>query len=300
MRTEYEYTGKAMGTEYAIAIVSADGVRAEKLARSAIEKIQAYEQIFSRFLPTSELSRLNRERNMYVSSTFLETLLEARGLFMRTKGIYNPLVQIARLGYTTSFDALPDVVHIGDTDAPYNIDFTTTHINLEEKSVTLEEGQQLDFGGFLKGYLAHLLCREIMIGGGEDTGVLVNLGGDIATQGLDAEGTPFIVTIYNPILENDDTTIPLHNESLATSGTYKRSWRVGGVETHHVLDASGQSNPETDLVSVSVVHPYGSVAEAYTKVFFALGTEKAMELLKDTACRYLVITNTGTVITNII
>ena len=57
---EYECVGKAMGTEYSIAIVCVNGFTAHELFHYSEEVIKNYEQKFSRFLETSELSKLNK------------------------------------------------------------------------------------------------------------------------------------------------------------------------------------------------------------------------------------------------
>ena len=97
-----------MGTDFSLSIVCHDKELSDAQAQATIQKIADYEARFSRFLPESELSRLNREKDMVVSPLFLEVVDTAYKLFVQTKGIFNPLVQIERLGYSTSFDTLTD------------------------------------------------------------------------------------------------------------------------------------------------------------------------------------------------
>jgi thiamine biosynthesis lipoprotein len=226
-------------------------------------------------------------------------MLEAQRLFIHTKGIFNPLVQIERLGYIKNFDDLIE----GDTEVssePYDIDFSATQINHKTRKVSLQAGQKLDFGGFLKGYLAERICNEIKKSSPSVSGVVVNIGGDIHTQGLDAHGEKFIFYIHNPIVESGDVPVTLHNESLATSGTYKRTWQRQGTLVHHILDATGTQNPESDVVSASVVHPQGGFAEAYAKVVLSLGPNQAKHVLADQTLKYVVINKNGAVINHTI
>ncbi len=298
MEQEYGYTGKAMGTDFSIAIISHDGEIADALAQASIEKIKEYESRFSRFLSDSELSQLNTLTNMVVSDTFMKVTEKAYILFMETNGIFNPLVQIGRLGYTKSFNDL-DTTHTVEDTGLYNIDFSTTIIDATHSRIILEKGQKLDFGGFLKGYLAELLAIEIKNHSVLISGVIVNIGGDIHTKGLDADGNNFILNIYNPITKKDDIHVQLHDQSLATSGTYKRTWDKSGAQVHHILDVSGMSNPDTDVVSVSIMHPDGSTAEAYTKVFFSVEPKEAHKILEDRRVHYVIIKKNGDILTNI-
>jgi len=77
--------------------------------------------------------------------------------------------------------------------------FQPQRLTTKHCSIHLNEGQQLDYGGFLKGYLAELIAKNIMKYSSNIIGVIVNLGGDIHTEGLDKNGNKFIFNIYNPI-----------------------------------------------------------------------------------------------------
>ena len=298
MMREYEYNGKAMGTEFSIAIISDSEELANTLAAKAEAKIHAYEKQFSRFLPESELSLLNVQKDAIVSENFLLVVQEAYSLYKETEGIFNPLVQIERLGYTTSFDTL-DTQQKFKSEEPYTIDFSKTFIEPASRRIVLQEGQKLDFGGFLKGHLAEILSIEIEKSSPLVTGVIVNIGGDIHAQGLDAHSAQFVFQIYNPLSKKSDLEVPLLNTSLATSGTYKRTWENDETMIHHILDATGTQNPDTDIVSASVIHPKGSTAEAYAKVFLSLGEKEAMQILQSEHLAYVLIKNNGEVITHL-
>lgn len=297
MQTEYNYQGKAMGTEFSIAIVSKSKNIADALAQAAQGKIYLYEARFSRFLGESELSMLNTKKSAVVSDEFFKVIEEAFRLFTFTKGIFNPLVQIERLGYNKTFDELTKD-ETADVDELYDIDFTTTVIDKTTHTVTLKEGQKLDFGGFLKGYLATELCREIMQQSKEVTGAIVNIGGDLHTEGFDENYKEFTFEIYNPITKKDDITLTVHNKSLATSGTYKRTWRRKNVLTNHILDTTGTQNLNTNIISASIIHKEGSHAEAYAKVFLSLGSNDALQILADTDVTYALIHNDGFIESN--
>jgi thiamine biosynthesis lipoprotein len=296
MKREYEYTGKAMGTEYAISIVCDSAALAASVSQETITDIGKYEKRFSRFLPNSELSKINHHKILAVSRDFMTVTKRSHDLFVLTKGIFNPLVQISRLGYDKDFS----LINNEDTknqSGHYDIDFSSTTIDEQNLSITLHEGQQLDFGGFLKGYLADILCKKIMRESDQISGAIVNIGGDIHTEGLDAEGNKFVFSIYNPINTLGDIPIALHNQSLATSGTYKRTWDRSGKTIHHILDGSGLENPHSDIFSASVIHPDGGKAEAYAKVFLSAG-EKALDLLAEKDVQFAIIKKDGQIIKN--
>ena len=83
MQKEFEWNGKAMGTEYSVAIICDESKIAETIYREIEKDIQEYEKTFSRFIPTSELSIINENKKMIVSSTFLEVTKKAYDLFVK-------------------------------------------------------------------------------------------------------------------------------------------------------------------------------------------------------------------------
>ena len=292
MVEEFEYIGKAMGTDYSISVICRDEELANKIYKIAKNQIEEYENIFSRFLPASELSLLNKNKKMIVSTTFLEITQKAYSLFVKTRGIFNPLVSVERFGYDREFLKLNKNID----DSLYDIDFSSVIIDEEKSMITLGEGQKLDYGGFLKGYLADLISKKIIKDYPEVSGIIINIGGDIHTEGLDSDGNRFIFSIYNPISKKEDIKIELFNQSLATSGIYKRTWFRNNKRVHHILDSSGNKNPETDIVSVSVRHEDGAFTEAYTKVFLSMDDGMALKLLDDKNISFIIIKNNGQII----
>ncbi len=288
---EFEYSGKAMGVDYHVAVVCPSRQDADKAYAMAKSNIEAWDARFSRFLPHSELSVLNAAKDMVVSDIFLDVVLKARRLFGETKGVFNPLVQIARFGYDRDFDELSDTGAIDES--PYDIDFSSTLIDPDTSRVRLGPGQKLDFGGFLKGYLAELLAKEIESRVRDVRGVVVNIGGDIHARGVDEDGKEFVFYIHNPGQRGEDIAVPLYNQSLATSGTYKRRWTHRGHMTQHILGASGLPTKGSGTVSASVVCEDGGRAEAYAKVFLLLGPERAAHLLGTEGFTFVTINSDG-------
>lgn len=299
---EYEFNYKVMGTDLSISVVTDSVDLANDLAAKALLEIQSYEKQFSRFLTESELSQLNLKKELVVSKTFIEVLLKAKELFTETGGAFNPLVQIERFGYDKDFKEIKDAdINKDIVLENYDIDFSKTIIDQNLSKVILSQGQKLDFGGFLKGYVAESVAQKIKSGyekfnSEKIKGVIVNIGGDIACFGLDENDQKFVFNIYNPINEKDEISIVLYNECLATSGVYKRVWRNYGQKFHHILNEFGNKNPETEMVSVSVIHKDGGRADAYTKAILSLGHENFLETLGSDELKFILIKNKGEII----
>lgn len=293
---EYAYFQKHMGTEVSVSLVTTSATLAAKIAEEIFATVAKYEQHFSRFLPNSELSLLNSSKNAIVTEEFFTVLEKSYQLYKATVKIFNPLVEVARLGYQTNYENLKDNQVLIDSN-PYNIDFDLVLMDKVTKRVILHADQKLDFGGILKGYLAEKLSKKITEQYPECQGNIVNLGGDLHTEGTDENGEPFIFQLYNPVTKTD-IPIALTDTSLVTSGTYKRTWETSQGLKNHILSTDGKSNPETNIISASVIHPDGAQAEAYAKVL--LIDREATARCAELGIKYLIINNDGKTLTNII
>lgn len=286
-----------MGTEVTVSLV-VPTTQADTIIAHTFDTVKLYEKIFSRFDAESELSKLNNCRDMVMSETFMTVLEKARALYDMTGGVFNPLVSVAYYGYDKDYQMLvKEVDHIANSNTPIAVDFSQVCIDTQTRRVQLGENQQLDFGGFLKGFLAEKLAKRIEMQNPACGGVIVNIGGDLHTRGFDEFGKPFVCTIFNPVT-HEELPIVLHNTSLATSGTYVRVWHAQGVSMHHILSPEGTPNPQMMGVSGSVVHPDGAVAEALTKVLLLRGIDALQSMCSDIFCRYVLIQADGTINTN--
>ena len=293
---EYSYAERHMGTDVALSFVTPTATLAETIAEDVFATINAYEQRFSRFLPDSELSILNETQNMQVSPTFYTVLDKTYELYDRTNGIYNPLVQVARQGYRKDFDEIKAEGGTMTADrTTYDIDLKNIERDPHTRRITLHEGQALDFGGMLKGYLAGQLSHHVRAAYPACTGCIINLGGDLATYGHDPHGNTFTCYVHNPVTD-EEVPITLQDSCLVTSGTYKRTWRTNMGTVHHILTTDGVNNPDTPYISASVVHSDGALAEAYAKVLLVdgpAGIDPALQL------RFILVTQTGEIINNL-
>lgn len=296
---EFAYQQKLMGTDAAVSIITESEAQAEIIATEIFQQITDYEQRFSRFLPTSELSRLNQEKALVVSDTFLVVLNKSLELNTKTNGAYNPLVQIERQGYIKNYADLNKEQASMESDK-YNLDLKAILIDETKKLINLLPDQKLDFGGMLKGYLVTKLTNYIWAKyEATISGLIINIGGDLHTLGTDAQGEIFEFYLFNPVT-SFETPVKVKDASLATSGTYKRTWSAAGNKRHHILAKDGINNPTTDIISASIIHPEGALAEAYATTAIVSGIKELEKISSQENFNYFVIKTDGTTLTNIL
>ncbi len=121
-------------------------------------------------------------------------------------------------------------------------------VTLSGNTLTLGEGQQLNFGGIAKGYMCEILRQYFTENGLSH--VIVNLGGNVFVMGGE-EG--YAVAVTNPLSEDYAATVSLSDGYVVTSGIYERGQEVDGVWYHHIIDPATGYPADTEIVSATVV-----------------------------------------------
>ncbi|MFC5502932.1 FAD:protein FMN transferase [Lysinimonas soli] len=277
--------------------LTVNGGRAGLLDELA-EELERLDGLWSRFLPHSELSRLNAAagETVTVDPATVGLIQAMRDGHAETGGAYDPtmLPALVAAGYEASFrdpdrrTALADGVRDGGDLAA---------IEIEGTRVRLPRGMTLDSGGIGKGYAADLLCERALQRGA--TGVLVELDGDLVVAG-EAPVTGFwTVGVEHP---DDATThvetVRLAAGGVATSGTRRRRWSVGDEERHHLLDPRTLLPARTGLHAATVIAGTGARAEVLTKAAFVPPPEGFLNWLPTRNAAGLVISTEGDIRTS--
>ncbi|XLQ20423.1 MAG: FAD:protein FMN transferase [Candidatus Moraniibacteriota bacterium] len=290
MTQEYNYHTEVMGCNFDMTFIAESTVQADSYFTQAVAIAKLYEDKFSRFDHNSELSFINRSKSANVSVEFLEVYEIAYNLYEKTQKRFNPLMQVARIGYDKSFEKITDV----ETD---NINDTNYNINLNEVTILtdrfiLQDSQKLDFGGFLKGYVAQKIAQKMESSGG----IIINIGGDMYVRGKDYNDEKFIIEIIHPLDKTKNISVIIENEAVCTSGTYKRRWGKDGKVKHHILNTDTKDSTKTDVISASVIHRDGSVADAYATLAITLGSQKVRQFFDKQQIKFVIICENGDIL----
>ncbi|HZS79330.1 MAG TPA: FAD:protein FMN transferase [Ktedonobacteraceae bacterium] len=281
---------RAMGTTVEVLLPTSDLKRGEKLVKALFAD---WEQRLSRFLPESELSRLNRMAGTpIIASRLLYTVLDrALAAAEMTDGMYDPtlLYQLMQAGYDRTFDE----VQAKQPDGGYTPRGGGRWREIERipalRMVTLPEGIGVDFGGIAKGMAVDAALEQLRIEGIQPA--LVNAGGDLAVLGVPAQEGQWPIEVQG---KNCSWVIPFARGALATSGIDRRRWMQGSQARHHLLDPRTGLPAQNGLWSVTVATDRCEQAEVAAKVAFLLGKEKGSEFLQKHNIAGLLVQEDGT------
>ena len=122
------------------------------------------------------------------------------------------------------------------------------------RTIGLPKGVEIDLGSTGKA-LASDLAAKVALAAMGNGGVLVSLGGDIATAGdAPAGGWRILVAEDSDTPpDSDGEVIALHDGAIATSSTTVRTWRRGEIALHHLIDPRTGVSVESPWRTASVV-----------------------------------------------
>jgi thiamine biosynthesis lipoprotein len=229
---------QSIGTKVDLLVVGGD-VRAAKQA--VAEQLQAADAAFSRFRSDSELRRIQASHVRTRVSPLLAAAIEAalRGARL-TDGLVDPTVgRVMRLtGYDRDFPLLAS----GDDMAPVFVaepvaGWRAISWDTQTSELRIPEDVELDFGSTGKALIADL-GAPLALKASEARGILLSIGGDLATAGEPPAGGWRIAMSENSLTAPDsvDDIAVIQGGALATSSTTVRRWLGGQTVVHHIID----------------------------------------------------------------
>jgi thiamine biosynthesis lipoprotein len=266
----HETRFRAMGTEVHVMTVEGDAT----LVDFANARILELEQRWSRFLETSEVSRLNRHAGLpqQVSPDTYELVSKAVTAWRATHGLFDPTLgrALSAHGYDRDFPSI--ITGTLAPEGPVSPCPTPAGIELAPilRAITLPVGVSFDPGGIGKGLAADLTATALHEAGA--AGALVNVGGDLRVVGEPPSPEGWALTVPDPIHPGAELLrVGLHHGAVATSSRLLRRWRTSVGEAHHLIDPRTGRPADTDVVAVTVMAGEAWWAEAWTKALFLRG-----------------------------
>ncbi len=245
------------------------------LPSRACSRLAALEQAWSRFIPDSEVSRLNAAAGRPLAVSSNTRLLVRRALegHRFTGGRFDPTVlqAVIAAGYDRTFDSIRGESIAGGASAsavilgPEGIE-----IDDDAGTVRLPSGVGFDPGGIGKGLAADLVTAELIDLGA--VGACVNVGGDLRVRGDAPDGSSWRIEVEDPRTSRPLAIVAVNGGAVATSSRARRRWTTpDGVEHHHLIEPLTGTSASTAVLAATVVASEGWRAEVMAKVAFLDG-----------------------------
>ena len=283
MKLPVTFTHDALGTRFYIEIC--DEVTPPILTEIIYDTglfLGQFEARYSRFLPDSLVSILNRERFLsHPNSEFITLLEYGQNLTKRTHGLFNMLLgkTLEARGYDSDYSFVPSDTKQENCAVPNPL----TDLNIDSSTIRLTNGN-LDLGGFGKGYVIDLLATHLKITYNLKY-FLINGGGDIyATSNYDA---PFTIYLEHPLeAQTYLGTTEILNQGFAASSPHKRSWVHKGTTYNHIIDTK-PAYTNSKLCDASFIIADNCVeADAFATVALLISEKDLSDLAEDNKLAY--------------
>ena len=268
-------TFRAMGSDTVVVI---DGPG--HLLEQAKQRIVELENLWSRFLPDSEISMMNASSDWaHISPDTLTLLDHSITAWEMTRGAFDPTIlsSLVSHGYAESKTGSPGRTVLsqapqrGPAPGPTGIE-----IDREALRVRLHDGTGFDPGGIGKGLAADLIASEAVTAGA--TAAIVGIGGDVRIAG--SAPPDWVVTVEDPTVA-DMTITELHLEcgAVCTSSVRSRTWIDDGEHVHHLIDPRTGDPVKSKIVSATVVAAEAWMAEVLCKAAIRTDPVSALSFL---------------------
>ena len=286
--TEWVHRGPAQGTTYTIKYIAPDSVP-QAAIDAALEEVDIE---MNAWRAESALSRFNAFTR---TDTVFEVADEAgvwsllwdisSDVHRESKGAFDvamaPLMKLwgFRMQHRDVVTpAMVDSVHAFARFRTDVVDFNEIeHASGSAAGGHLSKGDpraELDFNAVAQGFTVDGLAEVLMDHGVMD--MMVELGGEVKCMGTNLQGQPWRIAIDRPQAEGRtlQAVLPLDNQSVCTSGNYRKVTVVNGQKLSHTLDPRTGAPVTHGLLSATIVTPSAAYADAYATVCMVLGPDR--------------------------
>lgn len=237
---KYSFQQPKMGSPFNIVIYSTDAALAEDAALQTFRMIDTLNEIYSDYLPSSELNRLCAAAGsgewVQVSEPLFSILQKAGAASRRSSGRFDITISpVTRLWRTARKEKrLPNKDSL--QAAMQLVGYKNIETDAVQRSVRLKKrGMQIDLGGIAKGETAQRAYNRLSALGFPFS--LVDAGGDIVAGEVPSGIEGWRVAINMPESEElMNRQLLLLNKAVTTSGDLYQYLEVDGKRYSHIID----------------------------------------------------------------
>ncbi len=272
----------ALGTTCEVQYVAPGGDKqAGAFEHAAVAWVEAFEAKYSRFRPTSLVSRINASAGrawVEVDEEMNQLLALCDTLFSMTKGVLDPtaLPLIQLWNWKAERPVIPGADQV--TAARRLVGWTKVQ-RAPGRIYLPEPGMALDFGGFGKEYAVDLVAQIAVNQGIAD--VLVDFGHDLRALGAPPGRPAWHIGLEDPGKPGKAAgSIAATGKGVASSGDYVRCFKINGRRFGHIVDPRTGWPVANGCTQATVIAGTCLQAGVLSTTAFVLGQNEGIEFIK--------------------
>jgi len=274
---------RALGTECSLQFVAPDTAIANAFIGAARQWVSQFESRYSRFIPGSELSRINAAagREWVTIDEEMSRMLDLSGsLHFMTQGVLDvtslPLLKL--WDFRAAVPGIPSDATIAE--AKKRVGWAKVQ-RAPGRVFLPEPGMAIDFGGWGKEFAVDAVAQI-----GEAHGIkalLVDFGHDLRALGLPPGKPAWHVGLENPAAPGSCWgSVAVTNRGVASSGDYVRGFTHNGRRYGHIIDPRTGWPVSNGCQQVTVIAPTCLQAGVLSTAAFVLGAESGIRMIQET------------------
>lgn len=270
-QTPHRFTHKAMATIYEIMVYYEDERYAQQAALEAFRELDRLEQELSRFVPNSDVARINHLKqgeSLILGPDVFECLQQCAVLYEETNGAFDVTIGSLMNCWLNQDKSLREP---SSEELALARQRTGLHnLNLDESQFTVQllaDAIQLDFGGFGKGYAVDQMT-ELLLDWDLECFLIHGGKSSIRAVGTPPETDGWKLSISNPF-ENHKLLefIHLKDQAMSASGLQKG---------HHIIDPRTAQPIQTHCATWTFA-PTAATCDALSTAFMILSLAEIEE-----------------------
>lgn len=274
-----EVSGNTMGTYYKVKTYTDESP--ENVKKEVDKLLKLFNDIFSTYIPTSELSLINNSefKRFELSKPLKRVFIISQDIFRKSGGYFDitvgPLVNAWGFGPNgkQKKPSKAQLQELMDSIGFHNIE-------LKDKILRFsKENTYIDMSAIAKGFAVDEITKFLEFNGHQN--MLVEIGGEVRTTGTKLDGSSWRLGIEGPgdsLGAKISKVIPLNSKSLATSGSYRNFVKYGEEVFNHTIDPKTGYPVKHQTISVSVISDYCADADAWATALMSMGAKKGLDL----------------------
>lgn len=273
--------GFIQGTSYHITYLHKNGTDYHPEIKAELTRIDKSLSIYDSL---SIISRINRnDSTVEIDSIFATVFREAQQIAKQTNGAFDitvgPLMKLWGFNKAQKTTVTPTMIDSIQASIGYQKIKLAGNKLLKENSAI-----SLDANAIAQGYSCDRIAALL-----ESKGIqryMIEIGGEISCKGFSPRGDAWKLGINEPIEDSTGTTnkireiICVKDMAVSTSGNYRKYYYQNGKKYGHEIDPRTGYPTSHKLLSVTVIAPKCSTADAYATAFMVMGVVQSIHLLQ--------------------
>jgi thiamine biosynthesis lipoprotein len=268
-----------MGTVVEIKVWGEDEENVKSALDAAFNEIERIDNLMSIYKRESEISLLNRLGSLVPSEDVMEVIRRSVKFSRLSRGAFDvtckPLLSLwsraKERGELPTQEELKQALSLVGWE----------NLEIDGESVRFKlKGMQIDLGGVAKGFAVDRAVAVLLKHGVKRA--IVNAGGDMYLLGkAPRRGGLWQIGVRNPRVEGELLyVLNIQGGAVATSGSYERYFTIDGKKYSHIIDPKTGWPVGDEVLSVTIVAPDCTTADAVATACFVLGGREGMELIE--------------------